>query len=379
MTYRVGDKVRIVSVKNEGRWNPEGKMDKWLGKVMTIRKVNVVNPETYNMLEDQEERWGVGWCWYKNMIDCKIAFMIKCTRSQDDRFIVSKEYYVDEHGRIVGDAMDEHTTICGYNLWYKSCGWVDYEFELLEDYTKTENTEEEVKMEKFKVDDTKEEVKTSKYKVGDLVKFADELNEEKQGIGKIVETNSGSSKKLYLIELPKELHEHGHKGNGFSHEKYDENNYWFIGDDQIQCKVEETTKETTEEPSKTEVKRITKGIDTLVQDVYRGVQDKKGNIKFNKVKMKNLCFVKFDGCEKVYTFNNPTDTRLDEGTKVLVDSCGREMDATVIGSIKIQKKYVKYLMLAMAGRRDLQLKNILGVYETKTVKVEELTRLGGAD
>lgn len=221
--------------------------------------------------------------------------------------------------------------------------------------------------------DTKEEDKMDKYNVGDLVEFEDD---EKAGIGKIVEVDSGSDSQKYLVELPRNLWGTGHNGNGFSHGNYAKDNYWFIDESEIKCKVGEAKENVA---TTDEVKRITKGINTLVQDVYRAVQDKKGNIKFNKVKMKNLCFVKFDGMDKVYVFNNPTDVRLDEGTRVLVDSCGRETDATVVSSIKIQNKYVKHLMFAISGRRDLKLKNVLGVYETKTVQVNELTRLGGDD
>ena len=123
--------------------------------------------------------------------------------------------------------------------------------------------------------------------------------------------------------------------------------------------------------------KLNKGIEgTLVQDVYRAVQNKNGDIVFNKVKMVNLCFVKFDGNEKVYTFKNPSDKRLEKGTKVLVDTCRGEMEATVLTSIKIQNKYVNELQYAMTGYYDLGLKNILGVYETKTVATKVFTKLG---
>ena len=50
MKYKVGDKVRIVSDKSGGNWNPSGKMDKWLGKVMTIRGIR---GDSYMMEEDK--------------------------------------------------------------------------------------------------------------------------------------------------------------------------------------------------------------------------------------------------------------------------------------------------------------------------------------
>lgn len=53
MMYKVGDKVRIVSKWVKGCYeNSEGKMDKWLGKVMTIdRTFN----NFYKMKEDKGE------------------------------------------------------------------------------------------------------------------------------------------------------------------------------------------------------------------------------------------------------------------------------------------------------------------------------------
>lgn len=67
MNYKVGDKVRIVSKWVSGcHQNPEGKMDKYLGKVMTIKSVCGVQCPTYSMVEDQQDqdRSGTGWCWH---------------------------------------------------------------------------------------------------------------------------------------------------------------------------------------------------------------------------------------------------------------------------------------------------------------------------
>ena len=36
MKYKVGDRVRIVS-KRTDRMNADGGMDRWLGKIMTVR------------------------------------------------------------------------------------------------------------------------------------------------------------------------------------------------------------------------------------------------------------------------------------------------------------------------------------------------------
>lgn len=116
--------------------------------------------------------------------------------------------------------------------------------------------------------------------------------------------------------------------------------------------------------------KLNKGIDSeLVQDTYRAVIDHKGNISFNSVKMLNLCFVKFDDNDKVYTFNNPSDKRLDAGTKVIVDTVRGQQQATVISSIKIQEKYLRDLQKAMCGKA-MNLRNVLAVLERKEVFVE---------
>lgn len=64
--YKVGDKVRIVS-KRTFRMNNFGKMDKWLGKVMTIRSAGQFS-SIYRMEEDYGENYGCGWLWDDSMI-----------------------------------------------------------------------------------------------------------------------------------------------------------------------------------------------------------------------------------------------------------------------------------------------------------------------
>lgn len=61
MKYKVGDKVRIVDKWVKGcRHNAEGRMDKWLGKVMTILGVY---GDAYSMKEDDGT-----WYWYEPAI-----------------------------------------------------------------------------------------------------------------------------------------------------------------------------------------------------------------------------------------------------------------------------------------------------------------------
>lgn len=62
--YKVGDKVRIADYRTY-RMNDFGKMDKWLGKVMTIRDLSSPG---YWMREDYGENNGYGWLWDDDMI-----------------------------------------------------------------------------------------------------------------------------------------------------------------------------------------------------------------------------------------------------------------------------------------------------------------------
>lgn len=62
--YKVGDKVRIVDHRTDNM-NHFGEMDKWLGKVMTIRRLFLSG---YRMEEDCGENYGRGWYWVDSMI-----------------------------------------------------------------------------------------------------------------------------------------------------------------------------------------------------------------------------------------------------------------------------------------------------------------------
>ena len=62
--YKIGDKVRIVNHRTDNM-NPFGEMDKWLGKVMTIRDLFLSG---YEMKEDYGETSVGGWYWDDSMI-----------------------------------------------------------------------------------------------------------------------------------------------------------------------------------------------------------------------------------------------------------------------------------------------------------------------
>lgn len=67
--YKIGDKVRIVSERTAEHWSP--RMDKWLGRVMTIRKdeadIATGKHFGYKMEEDLNEGL-YGWYWWDDMI-----------------------------------------------------------------------------------------------------------------------------------------------------------------------------------------------------------------------------------------------------------------------------------------------------------------------
>ena len=45
-------------------------MDKYLGKIMTIKRVtSILDCKIYNMEEDEKENYGRGWAWTEEMIE----------------------------------------------------------------------------------------------------------------------------------------------------------------------------------------------------------------------------------------------------------------------------------------------------------------------
>lgn len=68
---KVGDKVKIVD-EQVGACLFVGRK-KWLGEIMTIRNIDSFGSEKFLMMcEDADDRYGIGWCWYPHMIDCKV-------------------------------------------------------------------------------------------------------------------------------------------------------------------------------------------------------------------------------------------------------------------------------------------------------------------
>lgn len=74
MKLKIGQKFKVVDEWNEEAKlliNNEGKMDKWQGKIMTVRDINDLLFGNYSAEEDRTENDGKGWCWHYSMIDWK--------------------------------------------------------------------------------------------------------------------------------------------------------------------------------------------------------------------------------------------------------------------------------------------------------------------
>lgn len=66
MKFNIGDKV-VVARKSEA-FVAGGRMDKWIGKIMTIRECDS-GSNSYQMYEDASECEGYGWWWNEDDLD----------------------------------------------------------------------------------------------------------------------------------------------------------------------------------------------------------------------------------------------------------------------------------------------------------------------
>lgn len=109
--YKVGDKVIIVSEWGEGCYqNCEGKMDKWLGKVMTIRNITRNrSKQAYSMKEDQTENFGNGWYWND-----------ACIAGLANKFNVGERYKVGDESLLEAGNIIKITCVDGNRVWYKT-------------------------------------------------------------------------------------------------------------------------------------------------------------------------------------------------------------------------------------------------------------------
>lgn len=68
MKYKIGDKILIVSYRTNDM-NNDGRMDKYLNKIMTIKENEYGNSFNYKMEEDCGDFYGNGWFWDDDMIE----------------------------------------------------------------------------------------------------------------------------------------------------------------------------------------------------------------------------------------------------------------------------------------------------------------------
>ena len=70
--FIIGDVIKIADKKIGDLWNPQGKMDVWLGKHMTVTELRKLHwGRMYRMAEDN----GL-WSWFPHMIDsiCRAGY-----------------------------------------------------------------------------------------------------------------------------------------------------------------------------------------------------------------------------------------------------------------------------------------------------------------
>lgn len=108
--YKVGDKVRIVSEWNEKTMEAAfGSMDKWLGKVMTIREVwTDYGKAVYKMEEDKNDVTN-GWVWNE-----------ACIAGLANKFNVGERYKVGCNGFPENGNIIEITSVEGNKVYYKT-------------------------------------------------------------------------------------------------------------------------------------------------------------------------------------------------------------------------------------------------------------------
>ena len=86
---KIGDKVLIY--RKISNFNNAGLMDKWIGKIMTVRKIYDSN--SYRMEEDVEEGGffiGRGWCWETECMKL-VKDIVKGSNITEEEFL--SKYY----------------------------------------------------------------------------------------------------------------------------------------------------------------------------------------------------------------------------------------------------------------------------------------------
>ena len=108
--YKVGDKVRIVSEWNEKTNETRfGSMDKWLGKVMTIREVRTDYGEAVYKMEEDKNDITNGWVWNES-----------CIAGLANKFNVGERYKVGCNSGYESGNIVEITGVEGRIVYYKT-------------------------------------------------------------------------------------------------------------------------------------------------------------------------------------------------------------------------------------------------------------------
>ena len=70
---KVGDKVRIISTPVSETPVGVSSMDKWSGKIMTIREIHINIDRFYARMKEDETSNSCGWFWFPEMIAEKVT------------------------------------------------------------------------------------------------------------------------------------------------------------------------------------------------------------------------------------------------------------------------------------------------------------------
>lgn len=116
---KVGDRVRIKNfVKRPLHWNSSGKMDKWMGKTMTVIAVENEVDNRFFMDEDKCEGPIGGWAWRESDF-VKVEEETMTKKNLKDGYVV--EILNDEGETIlcgIYHNKDDELAISGEHTWY---------------------------------------------------------------------------------------------------------------------------------------------------------------------------------------------------------------------------------------------------------------------
>lgn len=99
MRFKVGEKVIVKSFSQRPwHWRDDGIMEKWMGKVVTIREYHSHLEAPYSIEEDKEENHGHGWYWKESdfLPIPKPGDKVKLRTWED----MEKQYGLDKYGDI---------------------------------------------------------------------------------------------------------------------------------------------------------------------------------------------------------------------------------------------------------------------------------------